>query len=404
LTTDVIGSGCVSPPRSWTSVASAWLGIGTAPGALLMGSGLAARYHGPVPVLSVAVGMALILVMLWFQGHLGLLPPLGDGANLTQLTPCYFGSAMQRVLGGLIALGMMGWFGFNAGLGGAALAALLGIPSWAGTLILGLPILALSLRGMRSWNVLATLATISVLTLVVLVVARFGARAMPLTLTLGDPMQVVLDVAIMVGYIVVFAVRAPDFTAGLGTRKDLGICTLLLGVPMVAILLAGVDLEQGTGSADLVGVLAGPNGLALGNLLLTLAVIAPMLTILYSGGRGLDAATGVGDRAAIAAVAVVGLGLGMARFDLELGSWLGILAAILPSNLIPLSAESVWRRRGHVPSMIPAWLWMPGALVSLLLTLAKHPLALLAGLFVSGVVTVLHYLLKARRLASAPAA
>jgi hypothetical protein len=254
-----------------------------------------------------------------------------------------------------------------------------------------LPILLLSLRGIKGWNGFAAVTTISVLILVVLVATQLGAHAIPVSWGAGDPSYVITDMAVLVGYVSVFLVRAPDFTAGLTTRRDLHIVGLMLCVPLVLVVLAGVDLRQGTGTDDLVGILARPGGLAIGNLLIALAVIAPTFTTYYSGVPALRAATGLDERAAMLIFGVVGTALAIARFDLWLLMWLGLLAAVMPPLIVPLVIESTSRRRGGRARIIPPWVWLAGAIVSLALTLAHQPLALLAGLFTAALASGLWY-------------
>jgi len=382
-----------SSTRGWKDVVGAWLGVGTAPGALIVGAGLASRYGGPVPILSILLGFALMFAMLWFPGLIGMAPPNGEGLKLTELSPRYFRPGMQKTLAALIALGMIGWFGFNVGLGGAALSALLKLPGFLGPLLIGVPVLVYSLRGIKHWNGLAAVTTIAVIILVVLVTMRYSARIMPVTLALGNPLFMIVDVATFVGYVAVFSVRAPDFTAGFGSRKDLLISDLLLCVPAVLIALAGVGLQLGTGSSDLVSILAQPGGLAIGNLLVFLAVIAPTFTILYSGAPALKAAIGLNETASMYVITAVGLILAIARFDLLLLNWLGILAALLPPLVVPLVAEAARRRRGRKPRLVTIWLWLPGAFVSVLLTILEQPMAALIGLMVSVLVTVIWLLI-----------
>ena len=381
----VLRAGARSP--RWTNTAGAWLGIGTSPGALLVGAGIAARYNGPIPVFSILLSFVLMFAVLWYQGQLGMAPPYGEGGDLNKITPRYFGPLMQRVIGAVIAIGMIGWFGFNVGLGGAALSALLNLPAFAGPLILSLPILALSLLGIRSWNGLATLTTIVVLVLVALVVVRLSARMVPVTFSFAGPVDTILDMAAFVGYISVFSVRAPDFTTNLTSRKDLVVLEMLLCLPIFFIALAGVGLQQGIGSLDLVRVLARPDGLPIGNLLIAVAVIAPTFTTLYSGAPSLRSATGIQDRLGMILITGIGLILAIARFDLLLISWVSVLAAMLPPLLVPLAVESSLRRRRASPRLIPIWVWLPGSVISVILTIAKQPLAALIGLSLSGIVT-----------------
>ncbi|MCD6400503.1 MAG: hypothetical protein J7L73_01120 [Anaerolineales bacterium] len=373
--------------KTWRNVAGAWLGVGTAPGALLVGAGLASRHGGVVPLLNVLFSAALMFLILWFQGMLGLVPPLGDGVNLTELTPRYFGKAMQRIVGAVIAIGMTGWFGFNVGLGGAALSALLKMPPWLGPVLISVPILILSLRGLQQWNGLAAMTTVAVLALVVIVVAKLAAPGIPIKLSFDDPLLLITDSAVFIGYISVFSIRSPDFTAGLGKRRDLLIVDLLLCVPVMLIALAGVNLQRGTGTNDLVGILAQPGGLAIGNLLITLAVIAPTFTTLYSGAPGLRAVTGLKIKTGMVLITIVGLFLAITRFDLLLLSWLSSLAALLPPLIIPFGVESSHRRRGHEPRLVPLWTWLPGSITALILMVLDIQIAPLIGLSIAVVVT-----------------
>ena len=382
-----IGQGVVQS-RTWKNVLGSWLGIGTAPGALIVGAGLASRYGGPVPILSIFVGFAFMFTIIWFSGLIGMAPPFGEGLKLTELTSRYFNPGMQKVMAALIAVGMTGWFGFNVGLGGAALSALLKLPGFLGPILIGVPILMFSLKGIKGWNGLAAVTTIVVIILVILVTIRFSARILPFTLLPGNPFYMVVDMASFVGYISVFSVRSADFTAGFRSRKDLLISDLLLCVPVVLIALAGVGLQLGTGSSDLVGILAQPGGLAIGNLLVFLAVIAPTFTILYSGAPALKAAIGLDQTYGMYLITAVGLILAIARFDLYLLKWLVYLAALLPPLLVPFAAEATRRRRGQKPRLVTFWLWLPGAAAAVFLTIIGQPLAVLIGLLVSTLVTL----------------
>lgn len=348
----------VAPVR-WTARAGAWLGIGASPAALVLGAGLAARHDGPVPLLALLAGAALMVLVLVGSGYLGLVPPHGEGDTLSGLAPRYLAASGARVLNALLAAAMVGWFGFNVGLGGAALAALLGVPGPVGPLLLGVPTVALSLGGMRRWNAVALVATGSALVLTLVVTARLAAPAAPVTGALGAPALALADVAGFLGYVAVFALRAPDFSVGLAGPRDLARCVALLVLPMALVAVAGIALQRGTGSADLVATLAATGGLAAGNLLVAIAVVAPTFTTAYSGALALRAITGLSERAAVLVIAVPGLLLAAARFDRLLLPWLTLLAAALPPLVVPLAVEAARRRRGGAPREVPPWTWVP---------------------------------------------
>jgi hypothetical protein len=197
----------------------------------------------------------------------------------------------------------------------------------------------------------------------------------------------VADVAVFVGYISVFSLRTPDFTYRLGNRKDLFTSILLLTSPLLVIALAGVSLQQGTGSADLISILASPGGLAIGNLLITTSVIAPTFTTFYSGAPGLRAAVGLAEKPAMIAIGMIGLILALARFDLWLLSWLSVLGATLPPLVVPLAVEGTRRRLSYPPRIVPIWVWLPGSLIAVALTLLQQPLAPLVGLITAAVLS-----------------
>ena len=102
--------------KGWINAAGAWLGIGTSPGTLILGAGIAQRYDGPIPLISILLSFISMFLLLWYPGRLGLNPPIGEGRNLTGISKLYFGTSMQRLIAVMIAIGMIGWFGFNVGL------------------------------------------------------------------------------------------------------------------------------------------------------------------------------------------------------------------------------------------------------------------------------------------------
>jgi cytosine permease len=383
------GSPAGSPAgRHWSSVAGAWMGIGTSPGALLLGAGLVVRQQGMIPLAAILLGLVLIAAVVWAQGQLGLQPPWGEDADLSQVAERYFTPAMRRIFGILIAAGMTGWFGVNVGMGASALAALVpGLPRWLAVLLIGGSIAGLALRGLRGWNRLATVTTACVLALVVLVLWRYHGRPGAVTVG-GAPLDTLAGMGAMLGYVGVFSLRAPDFTVGMPRRRDLRIVTLLLVISLGIVVLAGAVLGERSGSADLIGVLAGPGGLAIGNLLIALAVIAPTFTTFYSGAPALRGATGLAERPAMIGMACAGLALALGHFDLLLLPWLAILGAVLPPVVVPLVTEFTLRHRGRARRAVPAWPWLAGAAPAAVLALVHSPLALVAGFVVTGAATI----------------
>lgn len=376
----------MTPERRWWNTAGAWLAIGTGPAALVLGAGLADRHDGPVPVGALLLGGVAMTVLLVVPGRLGLRPPHGEGRPLTQLLEAYLPRRDRTVVGALMALAMAGWLGFNAGLGGAALGSLLDVPKWAGVVVLGLPLLAIAAAGQHRWNALALVTTAAALALIV-VIATHGSPAgeAPLDAGFGTSTTLLTDVAVFVGYVAVFGLRAPDFTAGLRGRSDLWACAAILVVPTLIAATAGTMIALRSDSADLVGHLRTSD---LGTALVVVAVAAPCLTSFHSGGLALRSVTGLRERPAAAVIGVAGLAVATTGFENALIPWLTVLAAVLPPLVVPLGWEArVRRRQRRPPRPVTAVMWLPAAALGVALTIAGVPGAPLAGLAAAVVCT-----------------
>lgn len=389
-------------PR-WYGRAGAWLEIGTSAAGLLFGASLAARHDGQVPLPNVLLAVGVAAALLYAQGALGLRPPLGDGATLPDLTPRYLARGGAVALNAALTAGMTGWFGFNTGLGGTALAALVGAPPALGSLVLGAAILAVSLAGMVRWNVVAIITTLSALALVGVVVAAVGDPAVPVRLRPGSLDTLLVDISAAVGFVAVFAVRAPDFTVGLHRRADLAALVAVLIVPMLLVAGAGVALHRAIGSAQLVQWLAQSDNLAAANLLVALAVVAPSFSAMYSGSLALQSVTPLNARQAMLAIALPGLVLGILRFDRLLPLWLTVLGAALPPVVVPMVVEARARRRGRAPRRVPLWSWLPASVLAVGLDVAGQHSAAVLGLALAAALTTVWRRQDARSAAAAAA-
>ncbi|MFI6759917.1 hypothetical protein ACIBF5_12350 [Micromonospora sp. NPDC050417] len=349
---------------------------------------MADRHHGAVPVLAFVGGAALMALLLFGQGALGVRPPYGEGGTLTEVAPRYLPPAGRAVLSAVLGVAMIGWFGFNVGLGGASLATVTGLPGPVGALLLSGAVLAVSYASPRLGNRIAVGTTLAALALVAVCVARLRPATAPVTLHAGG-WGTAADVAAMAGYVSVFALRAPDFSRGLASRRDLGWCVLLLVAPAVAVGIAGAGVWLRTGSTDVVAVLGGTSGIAAyGNLFVTAAVFAPALTTTYSGALALRGGwPALSPTAGMLIVAVPGAVLAAARFDRLLLPWLSVLAATLPPLIVPMATEAWRRRRGRPARAVPVWTWLPAGLVATAMTAAGLAVAAVTGLAIAAVAT-----------------
>lgn len=376
----------------WARRLGAFLAIGTSPGALVLGAGLAVRNGGAVPVLGIAVGAIAMSAMLYGQGLLGVVPPVGDGGSLADAAQSYLGRLTAPLLHALLGFAMIGWFGFNVGLGGAALAVVTSVPGPVGPVLLAAPIVLISAQGRRGWNGLAIVTTLAALALVALVVSRTASGPPPVVITGTSQFGWLGDAGALIGYVAVFSLRAPDFSHGLASRRDLGVCVGALVGSTVLVALAGASLARATGTVDVVAAVSGVAAPVIGNVLVTIAVIAATFTTLYSGSLALRAMVRMRALTAITAIAVPGTFLAIARFDRYLVAWLELLAVLLPPLLVPMVIEAHHRRRGDEHRRVVATMWVPGALAGLGVTLLGSPiddLAPVSALVVAWIATMI---------------
>ncbi|HUG83445.1 MAG TPA: hypothetical protein VMM13_02725, partial [Euzebya sp.] len=313
----------------WTARAGPWLGIGASPAAMVLGAGLAARHDGPVALLALVLGLTLSSAMLAAQGALGIGSP---GGTLSVVAATMLPPPGRRGLDMALVVSMVGWLGFNLAVGGTALAAIAGADRRLGVVVYTLPVIALALGGVRRWNVVVLVATGTAVVLTAVVTARLGAATSPVEVAMApDGVGILLaDIAALAGYTAVFSVRAPDFTAGLHSRADVHRLVAMTVAAVALTSAAGILLYLGTGTQDLVGALSGPDGLPIGNMLVSLAFLAGSLTAVHSGGLAFASLWGTSHRTAIGVLGAVGVAVALSGFDRVFVSYLTLLGAAMP--------------------------------------------------------------------------
>lgn len=349
----------------------------------MLGAQLAAE-HGPISLPWLGLGSLLMTALLLSQGRLGLRPPRGDGQPFAELSRAYLPPRARTAVGLLIAAGMVGWVGFGAGIGGESLGRITGLPQAVGAIALGLVVAVLASLEVQRWNrvaIVTTVVTVLIAPLLLLGVEDVGS---PVTVAPGHGALGITVLAACVGYVAVFMLRSPDFTAGLDRMSGLLACVAALVVPAVMLVLVGAALHlsgTGPGDATLAGVSAlRVAGLPAGDLMIVLAVLAPAVTSAFSGGRALQVFTGAPPRVATLLIATVGLTLGALQFHRELIDWLALLAGVGPPIAVPFWVESRRRRRGRPARPVPTWVWLPPSVAGGALIAAGVPAAPLIAL------------------------
>jgi purine-cytosine permease-like protein len=368
----------MTPPIAWTARLGAFVAIGTSPAALMLGGAAGRGTDGLELVAGLVAGIVGITLLVGAQGSLG--PGRGE---LSEVLAGPLGrSGGARVASLAMLLMMLGWFGVNAGAGGAGLALLTGLPERPAIALYALALVALVARGVGLVSRAALLAGLATIALVALgLVLAADVDAPPADVPGADSW---LQVAtLVIGYAAAFALRAPDFTHELASRRHAWWAAAVgIGLPLAVLVPAGAVLEQAAGTWRLADAFEALGAPLVGGAFLALGFAGSAATNLYSGTRALGAVRpGLGPRAQLGAVAVAGGIAAIYGLSDALVPFLTALALAAPGLVVVCVVHAALGG----PSR-PWWAigsWLLGVAVSVALDLAGYDLALISGVLVT---------------------
>lgn len=362
----------------WYLRLGAWVGIGTGPGALVAGGGVAEIVHRRWVWAALALGGVVLTGLSVAHAWLG---QRRREATVGLAADALGAGGGPRTVAMLIAVGTSLWTGFYIGIAAGAFGYLFDATPAVTAFPIAFALWLLHRSGFENWNFAVAMTGAAALAVGVLVFLGVPA---------GDPTgppgaanwtAILIGAGTIVAYAAVFAVRVPDFTwdARRGRDTFLGGATLIMTLMIFLVLGAGIYLRAGSWElADLVNRTRLPWA---GALLLMLSIVAPSVSGLHSAGlavehlTGWDETVGAGISASIAAV------LGATRFDLQLVPFLNLLGAVVPSVLPVLLLRRPRHSDGH------AWVaWLLGASVSVAALVTGVPAHILLGIAVSAAV------------------
>jgi cytosine permease len=292
----------------------------------------------------------------------------------------------RRIASPVLAVMMVGWFGFNTSVAGAGLGKLLHVPSRIGMVIFAGAMLAVAWRGLNALSWVALAAGVATV-----VLAADGLR-----IALGDQSGPVLGdgvpaadlgllpaIAVMVGYGAAFALRTPDFTHDLERPRHVVWCAGIgLTAPLIAFAVAGAILEIATGSWNLVQVLERLGSPTVAYAFVALGFTGSVLTNLHSGALSFeDAIPKLSHHKGLLIVAGAGTALATLDFADSMVGFLTAMALAAPCLIGVLWIDELRGRHleaRYVPHAL--WAWASGVGVGAALRLADSPVALPAGI------------------------
>lgn len=291
-----------------------------------------------------------------------------------------FGKAGSALVGLAIGLSLIGWFGIQSGVSAAGLVSILPIlPAWAWSLVFGLLVTAIVLRGFHSMQWLANVTVPLFLVLVgwavVVELSRHSIAELAARAPAGPELSFVAGTTLVAGGFIVGAVITPDMTRFNRSTADV-VKQTLVGVTLgeYVIGLAGVLLAHAVGSADITRVITSSVGWV-GILVILLGTFKINDWNIYSSSLGvtnfIDAVFGkqVNRGLVTLVMGVVGSVLAAVGFLGALTPFLSVLGVVFPPIAGIMVAEYFvvkrWRRELSDAENIPATspTWVPATLV-----------------------------------------
>ncbi len=342
---------------------------------------------------ALTLGAVILEIVCVFIGIIGV----REGLN-TSLVSRWggFGHAGSALIGLAIGASLIGWFGIQSGVSANGLHALMPVlPAWAWSLIFGLVVTVVVMRGFSSMQWVANITVPAFLVLVGwAVVSELNKHSLSELVSSAPPgpeLGFIAGTTLVAGGFIVGAVITPDMTRYNRSVVDV-IKQTLVGVTLgeYVIGLSGVLLAHAVGTAEITNIVTSSVGW-IGVLVIILGTFKINDWNLYSSGLGVvnfvDTVFGRSiNRAVITAVlGVVGSVLAAAGILGRFTDFLIILGVAFPPIAGILVAEyfvvKTWRGElersratGTLPPTAPTWvpatlvIWLASALIGYFVT------------------------------------
>jgi cytosine permease len=326
---------------------------------------------------AITLGAVILEIVSVFVGIIGV----REGLNTSVIARWTgFGKGGSALVGLAIGMSLIGWFGIQSGVSASGLVEILPVlPAWAWSLVFGLLVTAIVLRG---FNGMQWLANITVPLFVVLVgwavwveLSKHSIADLVAKAPAGPHMGFVAGTTLVAGGFIVGAVITPDMTRFNRTAADV-VKQTALGVTLgeYVIGLAGVLLAHAVGSSDITRLITSSVGWV-GILVILLGTFKINDWNIYSSSLGvtnfIDAVFGrqVNRGLVTLIMGVVGSVLAAVGFLGAFTPFLSVLGVVFPPIAGIMIAEyfvvKTWRRElsdaENIPESSP--MWVPATLV-----------------------------------------
>ncbi|QYC42355.1 Cytosine permease [Nonomuraea coxensis DSM 45129] len=364
----------------WLTVAVQRFGMLSALSQFLLGATLGMGMRFWDAVLAITLGAVILEVVAIAIGVAGM----REGLSTTVLARwAGFGRYGSGLIGVVIAVCLLGWFGVQSAVLAQGLASLLGGPPlWAWAILAGLAITAIVVHGFAgmAWTAWITVPAFLALAgwAIAVELGRQDLGALVASAPPGPALSLAQATTIVAGGFIVGAVISPDMTRWNRSAADV-VKQTVLGITLgeYVIALVGVLLAHALRTGDVIAIVTTTSGVA-GTIVLVTATLKINDWNLYAASLGttnaLHTAFGMRTNRALVTVAlgVVGTGLAAAGILDHLIGFFTLLGVAIPPIAGIMVAEYYvvrrWRAEldasraaGELPASAPGW--VPAALV-----------------------------------------
>ncbi|RCG32922.1 cytosine permease [Sphaerisporangium album] len=378
---------------SWVSVAVQRFGQISALSQFLLGATLGFGMSFWNAFWAITFGAVILELVAIALGVIGM----REGLTTSTLARwCGFGQAGSALIGLAIGISLVGWFGIQSAVSAEGLHQLMpALPVWAWSLLFGLAVTAIVVKGFHSMAWTAYLTVPAFILLVAWSVgtemSRHSLSELAATAPAGPSLTLLQGTTLVAGGFIVGAVITPDMTRYNRSVGDV-VKQTLLGITLgeYVIGLIGVLLAHAVKSADIITIVTSTVGWV-GVLVIIVGTLKINDWNLYSSGLGLVNFVGTVfgrqvNRALVTLViGVVGSVLAAAGILGGFTDFLIVLGVAFPPIAGIMVAEyfvvRTWRREldatrasGGVPELAPRWvpatlvIWLAAALVGKFVT------------------------------------
>jgi cytosine permease len=373
---------------SWWSVAVQRFGQVSALSQFLLGATLGYGMGFWQGFLALTLGAVILEVVCIFVGVIGVKEGLST-SMLGRWTG--FGRAGSALIGLAIGISLIGWFGIQSAVSAQGLAALVGgLPAWGWSLLFGLVVTAVVLRGFSSmaWTAYVTVPAFLILVgwSIISELSRHNVSTLVNQPAPGPHLGLLAGTTVVAGGFIVGAIITPDMTR---FNRNIGdvVKQTLLGITLgeYVIGLAGVLLAHAVRSSDVTTIVTSSVGWV-GILVVVAGTIKINDWNLYSSGLGLVNFVGtvfgrkLNRGIATAVIGIIGSVLAAAGILDKFTEFLTVLGVAFPPIAGIMVAEYFIVRRwrpeleaarlaGRLPEDAPMWvpatllIWLAAGLV-----------------------------------------